>query len=213
MIISYLGKQCVKFSLGDVTIAVNPPAKNAPSGVTLSRFGADIAFVSAPHLDYNGVDLLSHGDRVPFIVRGPGEYEVKDIFIKGAAVSTTIDGEDSIVTVYRFSLDNMSIGFVGPIADKKIPGEVKELLDGVDILCIPIGGKGTLTPSDAYALAVACEPHIVIPLDYGSDRDKGALSVFLKEAGGENTPHLDKLTIKRKDIEAKEVDVVVLDPQ
>lgn len=213
MIISYLGKQCVKFSLGDVTIAVNPPAKNAPSGIALSRFGADIAFVSAPHADYNGVDLLSHGDRVPFIVRGPGEYEVKDIFIKGAAVPTTIDGQESIVTVYRFSLDNMSIGFVGPLAEKKLPPEAKELLDGVDILCVPIGGKGTLTPSDAYALAVSCEPHIVIPLDYGSDRDKGALATFLKEAGSENTAHLDKLTIKRKDIEAKEADVIVLDPQ
>jgi hypothetical protein len=56
---------------------------------------------------------------------------------------------------------------------------------------------------------VQFEPKHIIPSHFDSGK-KDTLKQFLKEAGAENVSPVDKLTIKRKDIEGKEGDVVVL---
>ena len=42
------------------------------------------------------------------------------------------------------------------------------------------------------------------------DYDNGSLKAFLKEVGEEKAEVVDKLTLKRKDLEGKEGEVVVL---
>ena len=80
MIITYHGGQFVKISQGDTVVAANPFGKG--SSYKPIRFGARIGLVSANLPDYNGVDNLSHGDKVPFIVSGPGEYEIGGITVR-----------------------------------------------------------------------------------------------------------------------------------
>ena len=77
------------------------------------------------------------------------------------------------------------------------------------MLFVSIGSYGALSPSDVYKLAVKLEPKLIVPLYWGNTT---ALKTFLKEAGEENTKPIDKLTLKRKDLEGKEADVVVLEP-
>ena len=88
--------------------------------------------------------------------------------------------------------------------------ETKEAIDGVDILFVPIGGEGVLSSTDAYKLAVNLEPKIIIPMHYGDIGDKNALKTFFKEGGEETVAPIDKLTVKKKDLEGKEGDIVVL---
>ena len=65
------------------------------------------------------------------------------------------------------------------------------------------------SPAAAYKLAVSLEPKIIIPTDYGDVGAKDALKVFLKEAG-ESPKSEEKLTLKKKDLEGKEADIIVL---
>jgi hypothetical protein len=58
---------------------------------------------------------------------------------------------------------------------------------------------------------VQFSPKIIIPAHFAEVGDKGALKVFLKEAGEEGVKPVDKLTIKKKDLEGKEGEVVVLE--
>ena len=44
------------------------------------------------------------------------------------------------------------------------------------------------------------------------EEDQVNLKTFLKEAGEESQKPQDKLTLKKKDLEGKEADVVVLEP-
>jgi L-ascorbate metabolism protein UlaG (beta-lactamase superfamily) len=92
----------------------------------------------------------------------------------------------------------------------ELPKEADEGIDGVDVLFVPISGDGVLDPAKAYKLAVSIGPKIIIPVNYGSSGDKDALKKFLKEAG-ENPKPEPKLTLKKKDLEGKEADVVVLE--
>lgn len=211
MIITYQGLQFVKIQQGDLTIAINPISKTSKQ--KSSRFGADIALCSLNHIDMNGVDMVAHGDRNPFVISGPGEYEVGGIFVKGFGSPSHYDGEEKINTIYSFVVDGMNICFLGANDGANLSSEVKESIDGVDILFVPIGGQGVLNAVEASKLAVKLEAKIVIPIHYGEVGDKDALKIFLKESDAEGVKGIDKLTLKRKDLEGKDGDVVVLEAQ
>lgn len=211
MIITYQGAAAFKVQFGDITLAVNPVSKDSKD-FKASRFGADVALVSVNHQDMNGLDQVSFGEKNAFAITGPGEYEVKGVFIKGFATSTRygVDKADDprINTVYTVNLENMNLCFLGALSTKELPSEVAEAIDDIDILFVPVGAEGTLSPADANKLAVNLEPKLVIPVYFG---DNAALKAFLKESGEEAQKPQDKLTIKKKDLEGKEGDVVVLE--
>lgn len=208
MIITYLGKQFFKVSQGDMTLAFNPISKDSKYSSSVSKFGSNIALSTTNHLDYNGFDMVSHGDNIPFEIKGPGDYEINNIFIKGIMTETKIDNKKYINTVYSLSIDNISICFLGSLTSEngKLDSKVREQIDSPDILFVPIGNLDNLSITNAYKLAVSFEPKIIIPMDY-TDKD---LKAFLKESGDENVQVVDKLTLKQKDLIGKEGEVVVL---
>lgn len=205
MIITYFGKQFFKIGQGDLVIAFNPVSKSSKTGISV-HFGSDIALVTTNHPDYNGTLQLSHGDREPFVISGPGDYEVKEIFIKGVASSFETNNKKYINTIYTMSVDNISIAFLGALSNTEVTKEALEVIDGPDILFLPIGGDSLLSPKDAVKFASSIEPKIIIPMDY----DNNSLKLFLREIGEEDAKAIDKLTLKRKDLENKESEVVLL---
>lgn len=206
MIITYLGKQFFKIGQGSLTMAFNPISKDSKSSIPTSRFGADIALSTINHPDYNGFDMVSHGDTVPFEINSPGDYEIKDIFIKGIMTNVTISGKKYINTIYSLSIENISLCFLGAISDEKFSSNVREQIESPDILFVPIGNNDLLDPIKAYKLATTLEPKIIIPMDY----DEKTLKAFLKEAGQEKIVPVEKLTIKAKELIGREGDIVVL---
>jgi len=204
MVISFLGGECFKISQGELTLAINPPAKG--SGLASAKFGADLALVSLDHEDFNGTDNASFGERQPFVISGPGEYEVKGVAVRGFGVPTVYAGRATINTIYSVSLEGMNLCFMGAISSPEIPAAAKQELDDIDILFVPVGGGDVLEVAPAYKLAVQLGPKVIIPMHY----DDKSLKAFLKEAGAEGTKAEEKLTIKKKDLEGKQSEVVVL---
>jgi len=205
MIITYFGKQFFKVQQGDMVLAFNPVSKSSKTGIS-GHFGADIAMVTTNHPDYNGVEQLSHGEREPFVISGPGDYEIKEIFIKGVSSEATLASQKYINTVYLFSLDGINIAFLGALSNAELPKESHEALNSPDLLFVPVGGKGVLDAKAAAKLASSLEPRLIIPMDY----DESSLKLFLKEMGEEKAEIVEKLTLKRKDLDDKEGEVVVL---
>ncbi|OGI74692.1 hypothetical protein A2740_02780 [Candidatus Nomurabacteria bacterium RIFCSPHIGHO2_01_FULL_43_16] len=205
MIITYFGKQFFKIQQSEMVLALNPVSKSSQTGIS-AHFGTDIAIVTTNHPDYNGVEQLSHGERTPFVITGPGDYEVKEIFIKGVLSEAVIGGKKFINTVYIFSVDNINIAFLGALSDTELSKESHEAINSPDIVFIPIGGKGMLDAKAAAKLASSLEPKLIIPMDY----DESTLKAFLKELSEEKAEVVDKLTLKRKDLDNKEGEVVVL---
>ena len=197
----------MKVQFGDIIIAVNPISKD--SKLKTTRFGADIALISLNHPDFSGTDQVSFGEKNAFAITGPGEYEIKDVFIKGFKSESKYGGENRLNTIYTVNLENMHLCFLGALSSKDLQSDVAETIDDIDILFVSVGTDGILSPSDAYKLAVKLEPKLIIPLYWGNS---AALKTFLKEAGEENTKPVDKLTLKKKDLEGKEADVIVLEP-
>jgi len=206
MILTFHEGACVRASAGDTTLVFGPVSK-ASKNFKPTNFGADIAFISLNHPDMNGSEEAGRGDKQPFVISGPGEYEVKDVTAAGFPVGSKYGGEGRINTVYSVSFDGMSVLYLGALGDLDLPGDVLEM-DSPDVLIVPLGGSGALTPAEAQKLAVKLEAKIIIPVLH----DEKTLKQFLKEAGEEGTKPVDKLTIKPRDLVGKENEVVVLSP-
>lgn len=208
MIITYQGVEFFKVQFGDTILAFNPISKESKFKNT--RFFADVALVTSNHKDFNGTENLSYNGKDPLVITGPGEYETKGVFIKGFSSKTNYGGKEKINTVYTVVLENMTLCFLGALSDEKLSPEFMEAIEDIDILFVPIGGEDVLDAAKASKLAVALEPKIIIPMHYGDVGADGALKKFLKVEGEENVKPVDKLTLKKKDLEGKEGEVVVL---
>ncbi len=178
MIVTYQGGNSFKVSQGELSLTVNPQAK-ASADVTLFSSASSSAGVTS--------------DKSGFVITGPGEYEVKDIFIKGFLS----EGCEGFNTIYLVLFEGMKLCFLGSLATPELKAEVLENLEEIDIL---------FAPTDAYKLAVSLEPAIIIPANYNTT----SLSLFLKEGGESKVESLDKLVVKKKDLEGKKGEIMVL---
>lgn len=210
MIVTFGGAEFVKITHGDLTVAINPISKE--SKLKSASFGADLCLITTNHPDMNGADTVARGDKKPFVIKGPGEYEFREMFIEGFLSKTNYGGKERINTIYAMEIDKMNIVFLGAHGEADVSNEVKEELGDIDILFVPIGGEGVLDPQEAYKLAVKREPKVIIPIHFGSIGEKDALKKFLEEGGAEDTKSVDKLTVKSKDLIGKQGEIIVLEP-
>ena len=185
MIISYHGTECFKISQGSLSLVLNPQ----------SKMSADITLFTTGRNEI--------AEKSGFIIDGPGEYEIKDIFIKGFF---SVGPNKKINTIYLISFEGMNLCFLGALSDAALPDETLEAIEDVDILFIPIGNSDMLGPASAYKLAVSLEPSVIIPMYY----TKETLGQFIKEGDEERVESLDKFVVKKKDLEDKECEIVVL---
>ena len=210
MVITYYGHEFFKLQFGDTVIAVNPISKQ--SALKQTRFGADIVLVGAENdKDKNGVEMVTHGDKKPFVISGPGEYEVGGIFVKGTGLKGEGNEKQPCMTAYWLLLEGIRLCFLSGLASKQISKEMREMIGEVDVLFVPIGGGDVLNASDGHEVAVSLEPKIIIPMHFGGiDEKDQVLRQFLKEGGAEDIKPVDKLTLKKKDVLEASSSIVVL---
>ncbi|MEK7086170.1 MAG: MBL fold metallo-hydrolase [Patescibacteria group bacterium] len=213
MVITHHGGQCFKVTFGDLTLVFDPIAKNAT--LPAVRFGAVIALVSRNHPDMNGVEEVAYGEKVPFAITGPGEYERQGVVIQGFLSKSKYALEkgqtEAVNTIYSVELEDMTLVHLGALADTELSNEAREGIDEIDVLFVPVGGDGVLTPAEAHALVVSLEPKIVIPMHWSGMGLPKTLETFLKDAGN-GSEKLDKLTLKKKDLAGYDGSILVLTP-
>ncbi len=204
MIVTYQGESCLKIQYGDFTLSYNPP--KAVKDGKVPRFGANVVLVST-HLDNaNGPENMEYGTTVPFVIDGPGNYEITGLSIEGIGGEVTLGKDKYINTVYRMNLDGMNLVFLGFATDEMLNPEFRGKIGTCDIIFVPID-QPDLTNQMAYKTAVGSDAAMIIPV--GSDKAK--IKSFLKEAGQDDVKGIDKLTVKKKDLSGKEGEVVIID--
>jgi len=213
MVITHHGGQCFKVTFGDLTLVFDPISKKA--ALPAVRFGADIALISRDHPDMNGIEEVSYAGKVPFSITGPGEYERAGVVIQGFLSKSKYGlekgQEEAINTIYSVELEDMTLVHLGALADAELSKEARENIDEIDVLFVPVGGDGVLSPSKAHELAVSLEPKIIIPMHWSGIGQSKALETFLKEEGN-SSEKLDKLTLKKKDLSSHDGSILILTP-
>lgn len=218
MVITHHGGQCFKVTFGDLSLVFDPIAKGA--SLPAVRFGADIALVSRNHPDMNGIEEVTYGEKEPFAITGPGEYERQGIVIQGflskSKYGLAKDEADAINTIYSVELEDMTLVHLGALSDTELSKEARESIDEIDVLFVPVGGDGVLSAAKAHELAVSLEPKIIVPMHWSGspsdgERQPKSLEAFLKEAGN-GSEKVDRLTLKKKDLVGKDGSIIVITP-
>ncbi len=211
----WLGHSCFKLQSKEAVLITDPYAPSLGLGSCRSK--ADIITLSHHHADHDYTSGIL-GD--PFIIDCPGEYEVKKIFIKG--IASYHDAEEGKKlggnTIYLFDVENVRLCHLGDLGHSLSNG-LAESLGEVDVLMIPVGGPEkknyTIDFEKAVGIISQLEPNIVIPMHFAVNRLKfkpplDKVDKFLKEMGVGGKEKVDKLILKKKDLEGEAETRVVL---
>jgi hypothetical protein len=205
MVITQHGLAFTKVQLGDTVVAFNPISKEHDAKA--AKFGANIALISMNDERFNGRDQVSYGSKEAFVIDTPGEYEIGGVFIQGFPSE---GAKGKINTVFTLNMENMRLLHLGALATSTLTPETIEEIGVIDIVFVPVGGDDVLNPKEAAKLASSFEPKIIIPTMYEGKKGEENLALFIKEAGKGVEKPIDKLAIKRKDIEGKVAEVVII---
>lgn len=210
MIITYFGHSCFKIQdkIGTEGITLTTDPFDKKVGFKVPNFESNIVTISHDHFDHNNFKSL-RGD--PFVIDMPGEYDRSGALIQGV-ISRHGGGKDDVVNImYRIELDDISIAHLGdlgePLNDKQL-----DVLAGVDILMIPVGGKYTLDAKKAVEVISQIEPRIIIPMHYkvgDSKIDIDGVDKIINELGMNPTEET-RLNIKKKDLPQEDMELVVM---
>ena len=164
MDITWYGLSCFRIREAGVTVVCDP--YDTGLGLKLPKLRADIVTISHERAGHSSSDLVT-GE--PKILRGPGEYEVRNVFVTGATTfHRPRNGElPERNVVFFLDFGSFSIGHLGDLGEVPSQSEIEELnLGEVDILMVPVGGGATLDPTRAVEVIGMFEPKIVIPMHF-----------------------------------------------
>lgn len=216
MHIIWHGQSCFQLMIGSskgeqVSILIDP--FDASIGLKVPSLSADLLLISHDHADHNNKKAVKN---TPFLIEGPGEYEIKEVFVQG--ISSFHDDQEGkergLNTIYSIEAEELRICHLGDLGQKELTDEQLEKIGDVDILMVPVGGTYTIEAKEAAKIISQVEPRIVIPMHYhlpGLKVKIDSVDKFLKEMGRKQEESQEKLVIKKKDL-PEEMKVVVLKP-
>lgn len=211
MNITWHGQSCfhIAASLGkneQVSLAINP--FEGALGVRLSALEVDVLLLSNGNYSK---DIKSKS----FLIEGPGEYEVKNVFVQGISSEGESGKEKRENTIYTIEVEDLKICHLGDFSQKELTEEQLEKIGEIDVLMVPVGGVNDFGAKEAVKVMAQIEPRITIPMTYQIPRLKTKLEgvdKFLKAVGIKNLKPLNKLSVKKKDILPEEAKIIVLEP-
>ncbi|OGZ78146.1 MAG: hypothetical protein A2358_02240 [Candidatus Staskawiczbacteria bacterium RIFOXYB1_FULL_37_44] len=216
--IIWAGQSCFQIEVSnsrdhEADIVIDP--YDEETGLKMPSLSADILLVSHQHHDHNNIKAVK-GE--PFLVEGPGEYEVKGVFIQGIpSFHDDVNGKErGPNTIYIIEAEEMRFCHLGDLGQKLLTDEQVDKIGAVDVLMVPVGGEYTIDSASAQKIIGQIDPKIVIPMHFSLPKSKSKLddvSKFLKAMGKPSIAPVDKLTVKSS-ILPKEgaMEIVVLQP-
>jgi L-ascorbate metabolism protein UlaG (beta-lactamase superfamily) len=216
MNIQYYGHSCFKITTkpagratDDVIIFTDPFDRSI--GLRPPQGQASLVFVSHDHYDHNNFSMLK-GD--PVVLDTPGEYSASGINATGIdSFHDEKQGEErGHSTIFVFESEGIRLCHLGDLGTDLTPKQLEDI-DGIDILMIPVGGKFTIDGRKAAEIVRKIEPKIVIPMHYktsGLNINIDDEKKFCNEMGNCPKNKVTKINLKAKDLEGKNMEVVIM---
>ncbi|PIY91022.1 MAG: hypothetical protein COY72_00395 [Candidatus Nealsonbacteria bacterium CG_4_10_14_0_8_um_filter_35_10] len=193
-----------------VKIAIDPYDEQI--GLKPPTLEADILLISHSHYNHNNIKAVSGN---PFIIEGPGEYEIKGIFIQGiSSFHDNVQGKErGENTIYTLESEGIKICHLGDLGQKELTDEQLEKIGAIDILMIPVGGIYTISAKEAAKIISQVEPKIVIPMHYHIPKLKiklEGLDKFLKMMGVKAPEVSKKLSVSQRNLPTEGMKIIIL---
>ena len=208
MEITWLGHSSVCINSRD-EILITDPFDTSHNGMMPSR-KSDIVTVSNSDPKYSTTKAISGN---PYIVNGPGEYEIGQYYITG--IATQLDAlREEINVVYTIRAEGLVICQLGGLNQKLTSAQLDQLRQA-NILLAPIAKSSSLAHETLQEIISAIQPRILIPLEYIEENDDGTptgLDTFLTNTGTIDAIGINRLNIDETKLPA-ELKIQILNPQ
>ena len=196
--ITWLGYSAMRLRTRNATVVIDPTDKSA--GVDMARPTGDIVLISRDHKHHN---FVSGVKGTPFVINGPGEYEVGGVQIQGirSLWSSSQDGNFEPTTLYVLQAEDMKVVYLGGLNETPDPKQL-QVCSNADIVIAPIELPEGLSSQDIARIVRSLEPKIVIPIAYKSEKKKedSALNSFTNEMGVEVEDPVQRLNLQRRSV-------------
>ncbi|MCD6106745.1 MAG: MBL fold metallo-hydrolase [Caldisericaceae bacterium] len=164
MKIQWLGHSSFLIETNGIKILTDP--FNNSIGYTTIFPAVDIVLVSHEHFDHNAVENVPSYTQV---LRGSVEKELEGIKIKGIAgyhdnQKGSLRGK---ITMFKVQSEDISLLHLGDLGTLLTDEQLKEIGE-VNIVMVPVGGKYTIGPEEAWEVIKQLNPKIVIPMHYNT---------------------------------------------
>lgn len=217
MTISWYGQGCfvLKSSSNNHEALVVIDPFDPKIGLTPPKTEADILLVSHDHFDHNNISAIKGA---PFLIKEPGEYELKNVFVEGfeAFHDNSQGKERGKVIIFVITMEEVRICHLSDLGQKELTQDQIDKIGQIDILLIPVGGKYTIDGQEAREIVNQLDPKIVIPMHYKVPKLTLALDdaeKFLKALGVKEPRKEKKLKVQKKDLtQEEETEIVILEP-
>ena len=212
MEIAWYGHSCFRINIKKKASVVCDPYDHTLVGYESLKLKADIVTTSHDSSQHRNLKAIKG---VPYVISGPGEYEVGGVFITGLRTDKRMkNGHDLPVnTLYLIDYFGITIVHLGNMTHVPTQTEV-ESLGPVHVALVPVGGGGSLPAGKASEVISLFEPNIVIPMHYATDASTAELDPigkFLKVMGLSTVETQSSLTISKPESLPDETQVIVLD--
>jgi L-ascorbate metabolism protein UlaG (beta-lactamase superfamily) len=209
MEITWFGHSCFRIKGKEAIVLMDPCGPD--SGYSLGKVQADMVTVSNSHPGHSYIETLQEGYR---LIKGPGEYEMKDIYITGIPAFHDDEKGKKLGknTVYVIEMEGITLCHLGDLGHSLTP-EVTGEIGNINVLFIPVGGHSTIGGTAAADMVRNLNPGFVVPMHYKTADEKDDLEFpekFLKELGLKELAVQPKLIVTRTNIPAA-TQVIMLD--
>jgi L-ascorbate metabolism protein UlaG (beta-lactamase superfamily) len=217
MEISWFGHACFQLRGKNAILITDPFSPQSGEPLRLGKANPSIVTISHTHPGHAQAIGMSG---TPYVVRGPGEYEINDVLITGvASYHDDKNGkEQGHNTIYVIHMDDLVICHLGALGHTLKEEQLEEVADA-DVLLVPIGSNTTINATQAAEVISQVEPHLVIPMYSMTTAESGAreaadpLDKFCREMGVQvNTQPQSKMNVTRSNLPL-EMQVVLLSPR
>lgn len=212
--INFYGQACFRLK-GKSSSLVFDPYSSFFTGLFPLKLEAGIVCVTHSHEDHNDISVVKSPEGEPFIISGPGEYEIGGVNIVG--ISSFHDDKEGAErgknVIYQVTMDDVNFVHLGDLGQRKLTQSQVEEISGCDVLMIPVGGVFTIEAKDAPDIIAQLEPRIIIPMHYKLDGLKFPLAGvdnFLATMGKEKPELQSKLSVSKERL-PQETEIVVLE--
>jgi len=216
--ISYLGHACFRLRGKEGIVLCDP--YHPTLGLELGKPTAHIVTLSHGHPGHSNAAAVRPVQTQPFVIDGPGEYEVRGILLTGVrSYHDKNKGlERGFNTIYVIRLDDISYCHLGDLGHDLSQSQLEEI-GNVDVLFVPVGGEETIGPAEAVSVISQLEPRLVIPMHYAPPQSSFArqllpLEGFIHEMGLKDLVSKEKVSVTASSLpgEGEEMRVLVMQP-
>ena len=212
MEITWYGHSCFRLTERAQASVVTDPYDYQHVGYLPLKLKADIVTISHQSPSHSYIKAVK-GE--PYIITGPGEYEIGGVFITGVRTNGRGKKDTTVAenTLYVIDYNGINIVHLGDTSIIPSQTEVEEF-GPVHVALVPVSDEGGLNSAQASEVIRLLEPNIVIPMHYSTPATTiklDGLNKFLKEMGLSHVETMPALKITSVEGLPEETQVIVLD--